>query len=151
MKKTLRLILLSFLYAGWVAAAAGMAEAETIGVIQIASGQCSLIRGEHPMAVQTGLKLLDNDILETSADGKLGIVLRDDTLLSIGPGSRFVLDRFSFAPAEKKLGLAARLSRGTAMVVSGQIAKMAPESVQIETPMAVLGVRGTRFAVKVSE
>lgn len=150
MKTLFRLILLPFLCVGWMASS-GMAEPETIGVVQTVSGQSSLIRGERPIAVHSGLKLQENDILETGADGALGIVLRDDTLLSIGPDSRFVLDRFAFSPAEEKLGFAARLSRGTVMVVSGQIAKMAPESVQIETPMALLGIRGTRFAAKVNE
>ncbi len=150
MKKSLWLILFPLLYVGFVVSI-GAAEAETIGVVQTASGKCSLMRGEQSMAVSSGLKLQENDVLETGADGALGIVLRDDTLLSIGPNSRFVLDRFAFSPAEEKLGLAARLSRGTVMVVSGQIAKMAPESVQIETPMALLGIRGTRFAAKVNE
>lgn len=149
MKKTLWLIMLLWT-TGWGGAVC-LADSEIIGVVQTASGPCSLIRSEHPMAVQAGLKLQGNDILETGADGNLGIVLRDDTLLSIGPNSRFVLDRFVFSPAEDQLGMAARLSRGTLMVVSGQIARMAPESVRIETPMALLGIRGTRFAVKVIE
>ena len=125
--------------------------AETIGVVQIASGPCSLIRDGQTSGIQIGLKLQENDVLETGAEGSLGLVLRDDTLLSIGPNSRFVLDRFVFSPADEQMGLAARLNRGVMMMVSGQIARMAPESVRIETPMALLGIRGTRFAVKVSE
>lgn len=125
--------------------------AETIGVVQIASGPCSLIRDGQVFNIQVGMKLQENDVIETGTEGSAGLVLRDDTLLSIGPNSRFVLDRFAFSPADEQLGLAARLNRGVMMVVSGQIARMAPESVRIETPMALLGIRGTRFAIQVSE
>uniref|UniRef100_A0A7C4RSR7 FecR protein domain-containing protein n=1 Tax=Desulfatirhabdium butyrativorans TaxID=340467 RepID=A0A7C4RSR7_9BACT len=148
MKRLLWLMVL--LGVGWVGAVFSV-HAETIGVVQIASGPCSLIRDGQASGIQIGLKLQENDVLETGAEGTLGIVLRDDTLLSIGPNSRFVLDRFAFSPADEQLGLAARLNRGIMMMVSGQIARMAPESVRIETPMALLGIRGTRFAIKVSE
>jgi len=41
------------------------------------------------------------------------------------------------------------MDRGTAVVVSGQIAKRSPEAMKVKTPTSILGVRGTTFAVKV--
>ncbi len=35
--------------------------------------------------------------------------------------------------------------------ISGLIGKLAPESARFETPVATIGIRGTRFAVKVGE
>jgi hypothetical protein len=39
--------------------------------------------------------------------------------------------------------------RGIAVYVSGQIAKLAPDSVRLETPSAIVGVRGTSLALHV--
>jgi hypothetical protein len=36
-------------------------------------------------------------------------------------------------------------------VISGRIAKQAPDAMTIRTPSAILGVRGTEFAVSVSD
>jgi len=41
--------------------------------------------------------------------------------------------------------------KGTAAFVSGIIGKLAPESVRFETPVATIGLRGTRFAVRIEE
>ncbi len=54
-------------------------------------------------------------------------------------------------PAEGKLGLTARILRGTMAYVSGLIGRLAPESATFVTPVATIGVRGTHFAVKVAE
>jgi len=35
------------------------------------------------------------------------------------------------------------------MFVSGSIAKLAPQAVQITTPVSTIGIRGTRFLVKI--
>jgi hypothetical protein len=39
--------------------------------------------------------------------------------------------------------------RGMAVYVSGKIAKLAPDSIRLETPGAIVGVRGTTVAVQV--
>src|SRR3989304_1617125 len=54
-------------------------------------------------------------------------------------------------PADGKLGLLARFSKGTLAYISGLIGKLAPESVRFETPVASIGIRGTYFAVKGEE
>jgi hypothetical protein len=42
-----------------------------------------------------------------------------------------------------------RIARGLVAYVSGRIAKLAPDSVRLETPSAILGVRGTRMVIRV--
>ena len=91
------------------------------------------------------------DTLVTGRDGSIGVILRDDSSLSIGPGSRLVLRSFQFSPPEGKFDLVAQISRGTMAYLSGLIGKLAPEKVRIETPTATIGIRGTRFALKVGE
>ena len=89
--------------------------------------------------------------LRTGADGALGITLKDDTRVSLGPNSEVRVDRFLYAPAEGSLGLVLNFVRGVAAYVSGHIAKLAPESIRLETPAAIIGVRGTTLAVRVEQ
>jgi hypothetical protein len=59
------------------------------------------------------------------------------------------LDRFAYAPVEGKLALVLKIVRGVAAYVAGRIAKLSPDSIRLETPAAIVGVRGTMLAVSV--
>jgi hypothetical protein len=134
-------------------AVASLAQAETdrqpIGLVKVASGGANILREGQRVAAQPGKQLFQGDVLVTGADGKLGVILRDDTMLSFGPSSETRLDQFAFKPAEKKLGMVLKFARGTISYISGKVAKLAPGSVRLETPVATLGVRGTSLAVRV--
>ena len=125
--------------------------AETIGSIKTVRGSAAIVRAGEAIPAGAGLKLLAGDIIETGPDSALGLILRDDSSLSLGPSSRIAIEKFQFVPAEGKLGFTARLLRGTMAYVSGIIARLAPESASFVTPVATIGVRGTRFAVRVAE
>ena len=90
------------------------------------------------------------DTLVTGPDGAVGVTLADDTLLSAGPKSILSIDRFVY-DGVKSGSLEAMLTRGTLAVVSGRIAKQAPDAVRIKTPAAILGVRGTELVVRASD
>jgi len=124
---------------------------ETIGSVKKVSGQVFVVRDEQRTPAHPGFKLHAGDILETGPDGSLGVILRDDSLVSLGPSSRVAIEKFRFVPAEGQLGLTARILRGTMAYVSGLIGRLAPESATFVTPVATIGVRGTHFAVRVSE
>ena len=133
-------------------AVAGTAPAgETIGVVRTTSGDATITRGNETLPAVPGLKILVGDTLGTGPDGSLGVILADDSSLSIGPGSRLVLQSFQFSPSEEKFDLVARITRGTMAYLSGLIGKLAPGNTRFETPTATIGIRGTRFAVKVGE
>jgi hypothetical protein len=121
---------------------------ETIGIVRSSAGDATVIRGPRVLPAAPGTKLFAGDILSTGPDATLGIFLEDDSTLSLGPGSRLAIKEFAYTPAEGKLGLLARLTRGTMAYISGFIGKLAPEKVRFETPVATIGIRGTRFAVK---
>ena len=150
MKNTVTAVLL--VSALCLPAVAGAAvDGETIGMVRTVSGDATVTRGEKSLPAAPGTKLLVGDTLLTGRDGSLGVILRDDSFLSIGPGSRLVLRSFRFSPSERKFDLVARISRGTMAYLSGLIGKLAPEKARFETPTATIGIRGTRFAVKVWE
>ena len=131
------------------AAAPGKAASDdgTAGVVRSAAGRASITRDGRTFPAAVGTKLRVGDVLATGPGGSLGVILRDNSILSVGPESSLTIRKFLFAPAEGKLGLLVRLTRGTLACISGLIGKLAPDSVRFETPTATIGIRGTHFAV----
>jgi hypothetical protein len=119
------------------------------GRIKLASGQVFVIRGGNSAPAMVGQEVFESDSLRTGSDGRLGVTLKDDTRVSLGPGSEVRLNSFLFTPAEGRLGLVLNFVRGMAVYVSGKIAKLAPDSIRLETPGAIVGVRGTTVAIQV--
>jgi hypothetical protein len=119
----------------------------TIGVVRNTAGSATVTRGESVFPATAGTRLHTGDTLGTGPDGSLGVILRDDSSLSLGPSSRLVLRDFLFSPSEGKFSLLVRLSKGSMAYLTGLIGKLAPEKARFETPTATIGIRGTHFAV----
>jgi hypothetical protein len=129
---------------------AGAAGAQEVGRVKTMKGTVHIERGgqRQPAQVGTGVQLADT--LVTGPDGAVGVTLADDTLLSAGPNSVLAIERFVY-DGVKPGALEAALSKGTLAVVSGRIAKQAPDAMRVKTPAAILGVRGTEFVVRASD
>lgn len=121
---------------------------EPAGVIKIVLGEAYVQRGDSTFHAEPGVKVLPGDELRTGEDASLGVIFRDDSVLSLGPGSSMVLERFVFAPAEGKMRIVARIMAGTMSYLSGLIGKLAPDSIRFDTPDASIGIRGTHFAIQ---
>lgn len=123
--------------------------AETpIGSIKTVENKASILRAGNQFPAQTGAMVYSGDIFLTDQTGSMGVIFRDDALVSLGPNSQVKIDDFVFQPDKGRFSFLSRLIQGTAAFVSGQIAKLAPEAMQVQTPIATIGVRGTRFAVQ---
>ena len=120
-----------------------------VGRIKVVTGSAFIVRAGALVPAQAGQAVFQADGLRTGAGGRVGITLRDDTRLSLGPNSEVRLDRFAYAPAESQVGFVLRIVRGVVAYVSGRIAKLSPDSIRLETPGAIVGVRGTTLAVRV--
>ena len=121
----------------------------TIGRVKIATGAAFVVRAGTSLPATPGLTLLETDSLKTGADGRLGVSLNDDTRISLGPDSEARLTRYRYAPSDGALALVLNFIRGAAVYTSGQIAKLSPDAVRLETPAAIVGVRGTTVALRV--
>jgi hypothetical protein len=119
-----------------------------VGNVKTLKGKASIIRNRTTLDTKTGSDLFQNDSLKTGADGSISVVFKDDTLISVGPNSELAIKEFHFSPADGKLSFVARLLKGTSAYISGIIGKLSPQSVRFETPVANIGIRGTKFAVK---
>jgi len=124
-------------------------EGSAAGRIKNVSGAAFIVRNNAVIPAQLGQVVYEADALRTGPDGKIGVTLKDDTRLALGPGSEVRLERFAYAPGTANLGLVLKFVRGVTAYVSGRLAKLAPDSIRLETPSAIVGVRGTTLAIRV--
>ena len=90
------------------------------------------------------LDIFSYDTVRTGK-GKTAIEFVDDTRVDVTEHSKLVIDEFVYDPNTKKGSLSLKAALGTVRYASGQIAKTTPTAVQIKTPTATIGVRGTDF------
>ena len=133
-----------------LAAVTALAE-DLVGSVTDVKGDARILRGDQEISLEKGLRLFPLDVVRTGADGGVGMVLRDDTTLSLGPNSELKMSEFKFKPDEGILGMTLSVAKGTMVYISGQIAKLAPGSAKIETPAGVAAVRGTQLLIQVPE
>ena len=128
---------------------ASPAVAQDAGRVKTVKGTVYIERAGQRELALVGSGVRQADTLITGPDGAVGVTLADDTLLSAGPNSVLVIERFVYE-ANQPGSVEAALTKGTLAVVSGRIAKQAPDAMRVKTPSAILGVRGTEFVVRAS-
>jgi hypothetical protein len=120
-----------------------------IGSVTEASGTAIIKRGKETIQVSKGTLIETNDRVETK-NGKIKIVFKDDTNVTVTESSSLIIDDFVYDPKSGAGKLGLKAAAGTIRYVSGNIAKD-PKNVKINTPTAAIAVRGTDFVMAVSE
>jgi hypothetical protein len=138
-------------FAATLAISAGTAAAEYAGIVKTSRGSAVVERSGGHIALTPGAQLNQGDRIITGSDGYVGITMRDDTLLTLGPGSALNLDSYGFDAQTHEGNFLASLSKGVMSVVTGLIAKRSPDSFVVRTRVSTMGVRGTEFIVEADE
>jgi hypothetical protein len=108
-------------------------------------------RAGDSLPVAVGMAVRPADVIVTGADGAAGITFTDNSLVSVGPGSVFAIDKYRFDATTQVGEFEGNLRHGKLAAVSGKMVKQQPESMKIRTPSAIMGVRGTEFVVQVDD
>lgn len=142
----MRWVMTAFLFA-FAAAAWG----NNVGLIKVARGTVHLERDGQRLPATVGMPVRQSDTLVTGADGSVGVTFSDNSLLSAGPGSVLVIERYAFDSTTHAGQFDASLKKGTLAVISGKMVKQSPDAMRVRTPVSIMGVRGTEFVVKVTD
>ncbi len=118
------------------------------GTFKAVKGEVTLMRADISRAAVVGGGFSSTDRLVTGAHSAASMTLEDGTVLSVGPNSAVNLEQFEFNSTTQEGNVAVRLLRGSLRMITGLIAKLTPERVNVHTPTAVIGVRGTDFIVE---
>ena len=106
--------------------------------------------GDEGIVIEKELDIFSYDTVKTG-NGKVGIEFIDNTRVDITQHSKLIIDEFVYDPNSKTGKLSLKASLGTVRYASGQIAKNSATNVQITTPTATIGVRGTDFTMTIDE
>ena len=132
-------------------AVAGTAWANDVGQVKTVKGTVHVERDGKYLPASVGMPIRQADSLVTGADGAVGVTFSDNSLLSTGPNSVLVVERYNFNSTTHAGRFEASLNKGTLAVVSGKMVKQSPDAMKVRTPAAIMGVRGTEFVVQVEE
>ncbi len=114
------------------------------GVAAAVRGSVSLDRApEIGRRVASGDSIHLGDILQTGPKGGMQLLLLDETVFTLGPDSRLVIDEFVYDPGQHGGKMQVRLAKGVFRFVTGKIARDEPENVDLELPVGSIGIRGT--------
>lgn len=125
--------------------------AETVAVIERISGSVTIDRDGKDITAGEGQAVEAQDVVATGSGGAVGMRFTDGALIALGPDTTFRIQEYHYDKAKDEGAFKGRLSRGTLSARSGRIAKRGQDRMLVETPSTILGVRGTRFMVKVDE
>lgn len=148
--KTVR-ILIAGLVASWVLVGNALAQDAHVAFLKSATGSVSVTRDQAQLPATAGMQLLKRDTVVAGPGSAAGVVFVDGTVLAVGASSELEISRYVFRPEDNQYDFAVALKKGRAVYSSGRLAKMAPGSVQVSTPRATVGVRGTRFIIDSEE
>ena len=128
---------------------AAEAGALSIGEVSSITGEAKAIRLDGTTVnLASGDPVFQGDTIETSGSGAVGLVFLDKTTLSLSEGGKMVLDELVYDPATGTGSMAVDMVEGAFSFVSGEIAKSGPDAMQVSTPVATIGIRGTTVAGK---
>jgi hypothetical protein len=78
----------------------------------------------------------------TAESATIRIKLADESLVEVRPVSHLAIKKFVYRAANDDVSLLALL-KGAARIITGKIGKLHPQNDLVETPTALIGVRGT--------
>ena len=117
--------------------------ADKIGAVAAVIGTVSIERNGEVVKVKPGSAVFENDKILTGKSSRAQVLLMDQTAINIGQKAELVLDKFVFNSEDDEVAL--KVTKGTFRFISGKVATKTPEKVNVETPVATIGVRGTEF------
>src|SRR5262245_57203151 len=123
--------------------------AEGAGMIKTVSGSATVTSAASgvPLPASEGQRVFAGDRIASGPGSYVGIMLHDDTRLTLGPGGELVIREFQFSPVTHAGGFLVSFLKGTVKVVTGLLATESPEQVRFSTPSGTIGIRGTEFVL----
>ena len=117
---------------------------ESIGQVSALEGDVFIIRTDGAKVQATdGAPIFQGDMVDTDANGAVGITFADQSSFSLAENGSMVIDEMVYDPSTQSGTSAINVAEGVFTFVSGQIAKTDVEAMTITTPVAVIGIRGT--------
>jgi hypothetical protein len=87
------------------------------------------------------------DVIETGADGALGITFADGSSFNVSKNARMTVDEFVYDPKGRANSSLLSLAKGTFTFIAGNVAHTG--DMRVSTPVGTMGIRGTAPRVEI--
>ena len=118
-----------------------------IGRVEKVSGAATATRNGVPVALHLGDPIFKGDVVETGSGGTLTLKFTDGTVLALSSSAHIVLSEMVYAASTASSSVFFRMLEGVVGLVAGASARVGDFAV--ETPTAVMGIRGTAVRIEV--
>jgi hypothetical protein len=131
-----------------VLSVAGAADDERadIGVVEQVQNLAVALYAERSRHLQPSSSLYYLDLLRTGPQARLTAELADGSRITMGENAELAVDQFVYAPGDS-VDMTLRALKGALLFISDKLRGDGEHRVQVRTPVAILGVRGTEFWV----
>jgi hypothetical protein len=103
--------------------------------------------GSAPRSLQRRSAIFEHDIIETGSGSTGEMTFTDSSVVTLREGSEFKIDQYHYQPGAGSGGKSVMsLIKGGLRTITGVIPKENPDSYQLKTPVATIGVRGTQYS-----
>ncbi len=97
----------------------------------------------RPLALNSSVKR--EDTLLTTVGSRLELTMLDETRLTLGAETEFVLERYDLGRQQGAGAVLLKLTKGAFRLVTGELSALRGGPFEVSTPLGVIGIRGTDF------
>jgi hypothetical protein len=133
---------------GQYAQAGAPAAPQPIGRVETAAGSATVVRNGVAVELNVGDLVFQGDVVQTLSNSALAIAFSDGSAFTLNENARMALNEFVYDPNGTANSALINLVQGTVSFIAAQVAKTG--TMRVETPTAVLGIRGTFITLSVS-
>ena len=128
-------------------------DSSAIGRIIALRGQATISAADgavaRPLALKSAIRI--GESIKTGPRCRLQILFLDNTIVSLGPDSEFLVKDYAWDAGSGQGKMNSRVNEGAFRVLGGSITRSAPQNFLTETPSATIGIRGSMFAGRLHE
>ena len=121
-----------------------------IGKVTVVKGAVTINRDLNFLNAKNDMRLLQEDIIQTE-DGRLQMLFKDMTVVSLGKDTRFVIQEYLYEPENHQTKASFKLEKGFVKMITGAIGKAFPEYFTVETSQTKVTPHGTIWSMSVDE
>lgn len=117
---------------------------EQIGTVTVLEGSATAVSSSGERNLSEGSPVFKGETVSTGADSSISIGFTDDSVLSQGEDSTISLDEYVYDQTDPSSSKAVfNMTKGVFRMVTGEIVKAGVDDVTVQTPLSVIGIRGT--------
>ncbi|RAU22024.1 hypothetical protein CU669_10020 [Paramagnetospirillum kuznetsovii] len=119
--------------------------AENAAIVTRVQGKAEAVEAAGSRPLSVGDPIRRGDRLRTGGGARLEVRFADGMDLTLSDGAEMVVSEFDWAPAMSQGKAELALAQGSFLLESGKVGKLPDHPLLVKTPLASVGIRGTKF------